>query len=54
MFSKSQVQNLKEDWSRGSPTIPPVLSNKNFIIFKFFIFFVSNLVLGVFESYYEI
>lgn len=33
---QSAVQNSKEDWSRGNPIIPLVLSNKNFIIFNFF------------------
>lgn len=61
VFSEqSMLQKSNEAWSEvevggggGNPIIPPVLSNKRFIIFSCGFFFPS-LVLGVFESYYEI
>lgn len=57
LFSKSDVHGRNQmkpgvRWRcRGNPIIPPVLSNKSFIIFSCGAFFNHSLVLGVFESY---
>lgn len=57
VFSKSEVRGRNQmkpgvRWRCvGNPIIPPVLSNKSFIIFSCGFFFNPSLVLGVFESY---